>query len=196
MLNLKGAITLLEQLQGVNIYLIGMMGSGKTTIGQLLAKQLGYRFVDTDDLITKATHQSISDIFATEGEEAFREIESQVLSQLCAYQKFVIATGGGIILKKMNWSYLRHGIIIWLNVPIEELYNRLKEDTTRPLLQHPNPLKQLQTLLEQRNLLYAQADLEIRVNSGDYPEQVTAKILEKVPSILKPKSNINLEAFN
>lgn len=187
---------MLEQLQGINIYLIGMMGSGKTTIGELLAKQLGYRFVDTDDLITKATHQSISDIFATEGEEAFREIESQVLSQLCAYQKFVIATGGGIILKKMNWSYLRHGIIIWLNVPVEELYNRLKEDTTRPLLQHPNPLNQLQTLLEQRTPLYAQSDLEIMINSGDNPEQITDQILEKIPSILKPKSNINLDGLN
>jgi shikimate kinase len=178
-----------EQLKGINIYLIGMMGAGKTTVGQLLAKQLGYRFIDTDDLISKATHQSISDIFATEGEEAFRDIESQVLSQLCAYKKFVIATGGGIILKQMNWSYLRHGIIIWLNVPVEELLNRLKEDTTRPLLQHPDPLQQLQTLLEKRKSLYAQADLEIMINSGDIPEQINTQILEKIPSILKPKSN-------
>lgn len=178
-----------EQLQGINLYLIGMMGSGKTTIGQILAKQLDYRFIDTDELISKVANQSIAEIFATEGEEAFRDIESQVLSQLCAYQKFVISTGGGIILKKMNWSYLRHGIIIWLNVPVEELYNRLKEDTTRPLLQHPEPLKQLQTLLEQRTPLYAQADLEIMINSGDTPEEISNQILEKIPSILKPKSN-------
>jgi Shikimate kinase len=178
-----------EKLKGINIYLIGMMGSGKSTIGKLLAKELGYRFIDTDDIISQATHQSISDIFATEGEAAFRDLESQVLSEICAYKKFVIATGGGIILKQMNWSYLRHGIIIWLNVPVEELYNRLKEDQTRPLLQHPDPLQQLQTLLQQRQPLYSQADLEIMVDSDDIPEQVATQILEKIPTILKPQYN-------
>ncbi len=178
-----------QQLNGINIYLIGMMGAGKTTVGQGLAKELGYKFLDTDDLITKIAGQSISNIFAQEGEDSFRELESKVLSQVCAYQHLVIATGGGIVLRSMNWSYLRHGIIVWLNVPVEELYNRLKEDTTRPLLQHPDPLGQLQNLLEQRKHLYAQGDLEIQVNLGSQPEEVTAKILDQIPSILKPKVN-------
>lgn len=177
------------QLKGINIYLIGMMGSGKSTVGRLLAKQLGYRFMDTDDLISQTARQSISDIFATEGEAVFRELESKVLSEICAYKKFVVATGGGIIIKQMNWSYLRHGIIIWLNVPVEELYNRLKEDQTRPLLQHPDPLQQLQTLLEKRQSLYAEADLEIKINPGGVPQQVATQILEKIPTILKPQSH-------
>lgn len=75
-----------ERLKGINIYLIGMMGSGKSTIGGLLAKQLGYRFIDTDDIISKTTNQSITDIFATEGEDVFRDLESQVLSEICAYK--------------------------------------------------------------------------------------------------------------
>ena len=189
MANFSGDLIILqERLKGINIYLIGMMGSGKSTIGGLLAKQLGYRFIDTDDIISKTTNQSITDIFATEGEDVFRDLESQVLSEICAYKKFVVATGGGIILKQMNWSYLRHGMIIWLNVPVEELYDRLKEDQTRPLLQHPDPLQQLQTLLEKRQSLYAQADLEIKINPGGVPQQVVTQILEKIPTILKPQS--------
>lgn len=176
-----------QQLNGVNIYLIGMMGAGKSTVGQDLSRKLGYKFLDTDDLIKKVAGQSISDIFAKEGEEKFRDLESQVLSQICAYKQLVIATGGGIVLRSMNWSYLRHGIIIWLNVPVEALYQRLKGDTTRPLLQHPDPLGQLQNILEQRQTLYGQGDLEIQVNINDQSEEVAAKIIEKIPSILKPQ---------
>jgi shikimate kinase len=83
-------------LQGVNLYLIGMMGAGKTTVGQLLAKQLGYVFVDTDEIIAQAAKKSISEIFATEGEAEFRQIESDVLAQVCAHTKLTVATGGGM----------------------------------------------------------------------------------------------------
>lgn len=174
-----------KKLQGINIYLIGMMGCGKTTVGQALAKALSYRFIDTDQLITQATDQSITDIFAQSGEAEFRAIESQVLSQLCAYQRLVVATGGGIVLNRMNWSYLRHGLIIWLDVPVQQLYNRLKGDKTRPLLQKTDPLGTLQHLLDERKHLYETADIRISVDPADHYPQVMDKILAAIPSVLK-----------
>jgi shikimate kinase len=174
-------------LQGVNLYLIGMMGAGKTTVGHLLANQLSYRFVDTDEVISQAAARSINQLFAEEGEAAFRQLESDVLAQVCAYTKLTIATGGGIVLRRENWSYLHHGLIVWLDVPVELLYSRLAEDTTRPLLQDVDPKSKLRSLLEQRTPLYSQADLRITVNEGETPEQVATRVMETIPSVLKPQ---------
>ena len=176
---------LYQQLQGLNLYLIGMMGCGKSTVGELLAKTLNYKFIDTDQLITQVAGQSINTIFAEAGEAEFRQLESQVLSQLCAYQRLVVATGGGIVLQKMNWSYLRHGLIIWLDVPPAQLYQRLQGDTTRPLLQDSDPLLKLQTLLNQRQSLYQQADIRIEVNADDSSSQVMEKVITAIPNKLK-----------
>ncbi len=171
-------------LKGVNLYLVGMMGAGKTIVGRVLANQLSYRFVDTDTVIEEVTKQSITQIFARFGEPAFRQTESQVLAQVCAYTNLAIATGGGIVMRRENWGYLRHGIVVWLDVPVEILYARLTEDTTRPLLNDPDPLGKLQTLLEQRQPLYAQADLRITVNDEETPEQIATRVLKKIPDIL------------
>jgi shikimate kinase len=167
-----------------------MMGAGKTTVGQLLAKQLGYGFVDTDSVIAQAAKKSINQIFAEAGEAEFRQLESDVLAQVCAYTKLTVATGGGIILKRENWGYLHHGLIVWLDVPVELLYARLAEDTTRPLLQDADPQGKLRSLLEQRTPLYAQADLRIPVLDGETPEQIADKIMAAIPSVLK-KSTVN-----
>lgn len=177
--------TLRDRLQGTNLYLIGMMGVGKSTVGQLLAKALGYRFFDTDAVIEQATGQTISEIFAGMGEAEFRQLETQVLAELSAYTRLVVATGGGIVSQQKNWSYLRHGLIIWLNVPIEILFQRLKKDTTRPLLQTADPFAKLQLLLQERRERYAQADLEISVKAGESAEQVTDRILLAIPNILR-----------
>ncbi len=173
-------------LQGINVYLIGMMGAGKTTVGRSLAQHLGYGFLDTDEVITKAAKLSINEIFAQEGEAAFRQLESDVLGQVCAYTKLCIATGGGIILKQENWGKLHHGLIVWLDVPIDLLYARLLEDNTRPLLQSPNPKEKLQSLLQQRQNLYAEADLHIIIREGDTPEDIALRIIEKIPTVIKP----------
>jgi len=98
-----------EGLRGVNIYLVGMMGAGKTTVGRILARKLKYRFFDTDELIVRVANQSIAEIFDLEGEEAFRELETKVLGELSAYQNSVVATGGGIVTQSMNWGYLHYG---------------------------------------------------------------------------------------
>ncbi len=178
-----------ELLRGINIFLIGMMGTGKTTVGKLLAQQLNYRFFDTDVLIERVTQQPINKIFATTGEENFRHIESQVLAEVSACTKSVIATGGGVILKPKNWSYLRHGLIIWLDAPVELLVQRLAQDKTRPLLQETDLTKKLYSLLEERKSLYAQGDLQILINKNDTPGVVVSNILEKIPS--KIISNLN-----
>lgn len=172
-------------LRGVNLYLIGMMGVGKTTVGHLLAKDLGYSFVDTDNVIAQATGKSINELFAQVGEAGFRQLESDVLSQVCAFTKLTIATGGGIVLRQENWGYLHHGLIVWLDAPVELIYSRLVEDTTRPLLQDPDLKGRLRSLLEQRTPLYSQADLRITLQEGETPEDIAKRIFEVIPSVLK-----------
>ncbi len=174
-----------DLLQGVNLYLVGMMGAGKTTVGQLLARELGYRFLDTDRVIEQTTGQSINDIFATSGETAFRDLEAQVLAQLSAYTKLIIATGGGIVLRSLNWSYLHHGVVIWLDAPVEQLYDRLQDDTSRPLLQDPDPKAKLQAILDDRHSLYAQADLRVPIHRSDTPEDVSQRILSELPNRMR-----------
>lgn len=174
-----------ELLKGVNLYLIGMMGAGKSTVGKVLANTLGYRFFDTDTVIEQAAQQPIPQIFAESGETAFRQLETQVLSQLSAYTNLVVATGGGIVVTRQNWSYLHHGIVVWLDVPTDVLFERLKDDQSRPLLQSPDPQKTLQVILNQRVPLYAQADLTLTIASGDTPEAIAQRILHELPTILK-----------
>lgn len=171
----------------VNLYLIGMMGAGKSTLGKLLAQELGYRFLDTDAVIEAAAGQPVTKIFATEGEAAFRELETQVLGQVAAHQQMAIATGGGIILQRQNWSYLRHGIVVWLDVSLDQLCDRLQNDSTRPILQGVDLRQTLQTLLEQRQHLYAQADVRIVVGADELPEQLAIRVLEEIQKSLKPE---------
>jgi shikimate kinase len=175
-------------LQGLNVYLIGMMGAGKSTTGQLLAKELGYGFVDSDAVIEQAAGQSITAIFAEAGESGFRDIETQVLSQLAAHTKLVVATGGGIVLERMNWSHLQQGLVVWLDASLDTLWRRLEGDTKRPLLQETNPRQKVADLLKQRHHLYNQADLRIEVTSEQDPKQVVQQILVGIPSVIQSTS--------
>ena len=161
------------------------MGAGKTTIGQLIAQSLHYRFFDTDAVIEQTAQQTISQIFETTGEADFRQVETQVLAELSTYSRLVVATGGGIVTPRQNWSYLRHGVIIWLDVPLEVLYTRLKKDTQRPLLQTSDPFARLQLLLQERRPLYSQADVTVTVEAGESAEQVAERILAAIPAVLR-----------
>ena len=172
-------------LKGVNLYLIGMMGAGKTTVGRLLAKELGYSFIDTDAVIEQLTSQSITQLFAEQKEAGFRQIESKVLASVCACTHLTIATGGGIVTQQQNWSYLHHGLIVWLDVPVEQLYSRLAADNTRPLLQGTDLLERLRSLYQQRQRFYAQADLRITPSPEETPEQIVTRVLAAIPSVLK-----------
>jgi len=175
-------------LKGVNLYLVGLMGAGKTTVGRLLAKKLNYHFFDTDTVIEQLMGQSVTEIFATAGEPEFRRLESQVLSELSAYKNLAIATGGGIVLERLNWSYLHHGLVVWLDVPVQQLHAQLKPSISRPLLQHGDQLTRLQELLAQRRSLYEQADVQVRVAANETAEQVATRVLGEIPKVLRPEA--------
>ncbi|HAN45261.1 MAG TPA: shikimate kinase [Cyanobacteria bacterium UBA8156] len=173
-------------LDGTNVFLIGLMGAGKTTVGRLLAPRLGYTFVDTDALVEKATGKSVAALFAEVGEAEFRHLESQVLAETAAFMRLVAATGGGVVLSPLNWSHLRHGIVIWLDAPVELLCRRLAHDTHRPLLQGADRQITLSRLLAERQNLYAQADLRLTISTVDTPESLCERAIAALQTRLEP----------
>ena len=177
--------TLKQRLSGRSLYLVGMMGSGKTSTGRPLAERLGYGFVDADAVIEQAAGCSIPDIFDRDGEAGFRSLESQVLSAISQRHSLVVATGGGVVTQPENWGLLHSGIVIWLDVVPDQLLQRLNADSTvRPLLQTADPEAALNALLNERRPLYAEADLTVVIND-ETPEAVADGILQLVPSLLK-----------
>ena len=177
--------TLKQRLSGRSLYLVGMMGSGKTSTGRPLAERLGYGFVDADAVIEQAAGCSIPEIFERDGEAGFRSLESQVLSAISQRHSLVVATGGGVVTQPENWGLLHSGIVIWLDVMPDQLLQRLNADSTvRPLLQTADPEAALNALLNERRPLYAEADLTVVIND-ETPEAVADGILQLVPSLLK-----------
>ena len=178
-------LSLKERLSGRSIYLIGMMGSGKTSTGRPLAKRLGYGFVDADAVIEQVAGCTIPEIFEREGEAGFRSIESQVLNAISQRHSLVVATGGGVVTKPENWGQLHSGIVVWLDVNRAQLIERLRDDSTqRPLLQQPNPEAALDTLLQERRPLYGEADLTV-VIKDESPDAVADGILQLLPTLIK-----------
>jgi len=138
-----------------NVYLIGPMGSGKTTIGQRLAKMLNLEFLDNDHELEEQTGASVNLIFDLEGEEGFRKRETAMLKKLTARKNVLIATGGGTILKKKNRDLLREsGLVVYLQTSVNQQIRRLSRDKTRPLLQSDNREEKLARLAKERNPLY------------------------------------------
>ena len=151
-----------------NIYLVGMMGAGKTTIGRQLARRLGLRFVDSDHEIEARTGVHIPLIFEIEGEAGFRKRETQVLAELTAERGLVLATGGGAVLAAENRARLAgNGLVVYLSVVPELLWERLRLDKKRPLLRVADPLAKLIELHLQRDPLYREvADIVVEGGSG------------------------------
>ena len=177
--------TLKQRLGGRSLYLVGMMGSGKTSTGRPLAERLGYGFVDADAVIEQAAGCSIPEIFERDGEAGFRSLESQVLSAISQRHSLVVATGGGVVTQPENWGLLHSGIVIWLDVVPDQLLHRLNADSTvRPLLQTTDPEAALNALLNERRPLYGEADLTVVIND-ETPEAVADGILQLLPSLLK-----------
>jgi len=164
-----------------NIYLVGPMAAGKSTVGKLLAKRLNKAFYDTDEEIIKCTGVEISLIFELEGEEGFRVREMDKLKALSALSGVVIATGGGIVLKETNRQILRDtGHIIYLKCSVEQQLSRTKFDTKRPLLQIDNPRKKLEELMQLRAPIYESiADVIISTNKTNSKKVITS-ILEQL----------------
>jgi|TARA_B100002051_G_scaffold960_1_gene858 shikimate kinase len=177
--------SLKQRLGGRSLYLVGMMGSGKTSTGRPLAERLGYGFVDADAVIEQAAGCSIPEIFERDGEAGFRALESQVLNAITQRHSLVVATGGGVVTQQENWGLLHSGVVIWLDVVPEQLMQRLRADSTvRPLLQTDDPDAALNTLLNQRRPLYAEADLTVVIDQ-ETPDAVADGILQLLPSLLK-----------
>ena len=145
-----------------NIFLIGPMGSGKTSIGQRVAVLLGLEFFDCDHELEKQTGASVSLIFDVEGEEGFRTRETKMLDELTARAGVLVATGGGVVLRPENRRLLRErGTVVYLSTPVTQQLRRLARDRSRPLLQSGDRRKKLEAMALQRNPLYQEiADLE------------------------------------
>jgi shikimate kinase len=165
----------------MNIVITGFMCTGKTSVGKLLAEKLGYQFVDTDDLIEQRVGMKISDIFAVYGEPYFRDVETEVVKEVAKKDKFVISTGGGVVLRKVNMDELRkNGIIVNLTAKPETIYNRLKNQPgVRPLLNKPEPMNEIIKLLSQREEYYKNCDLRIETDNFTV-EQIVQQILDYI----------------
>ena len=138
-----------------NIYLVGLMGAGKTTVGRQLARRLGRRFYDSDHEIVARTGVAIPTIFEIEGEEGFRRRESQTIAELASTSDIVLATGGGVVLNPENRRLLHDtGWVVYLNVPPGMLFERTRHDRNRPLLRVEDPLGKLEELHAMRDPLY------------------------------------------
>ncbi len=151
--------------QIVNLALIGFMGTGKTSVGWLVAENMQFNFLDTDEMIQTRTGRSITDIFAKDGETAFRALERQVVDELSTHEKTVIATGGGLPTNPENLDALKtHALVICLWSAPEKIWERVRHQSHRPLLHDPDPQKKIRDLLVAREPFYKQADVLINTD--------------------------------
>ncbi len=162
-----------------NLFLVGLMGAGKTTVGKLLAKHLSKRFIDSDHEIEQRTGVKIAVIFELEGEEGFRAREEAIIDELTQHQGVVLATGGGVILREANRQALRsRGTVIYLRASADDLWRRTRNDKNRPLLQTENPRGRLQELLTQRDRLYCET-AHLIADTGEQNVQKLVRHLEQ-----------------
>jgi shikimate kinase len=162
-----GMVTSMKVMKGKNgnIYIIGFMCSGKTAVGRGLACKLGVNFIDTDEIIEKRVGCSISDLFLERGEGAFRDLETDILHELSALHGNVVSTGGGIIIRSENIDIMKSsGLLIWLDVTLEDVINRAGDRSNRPLLNVAAPEKQICKLLSARRPFYEMADIRINTH--------------------------------
>jgi shikimate kinase len=144
----------------VNLALVGFMGTGKSSVGRLAAEQLRFAFIDTDELIENEVGQSIQEIFAQQGEAAFRKYERDVVNALSTRRNTVIATGGGLVADPANLASLKsHALVVCLWASPETIWERVRAQSHRPLLQTPDASAKIRELLERREPAYRQADV-------------------------------------
>lgn len=163
---------------GDSIFLVGLMGAGKTSVGKLLARRLGKTFCDCDHEIESATGVRIPVIFEIEGEAGFRARESRMLAELAERRNIVLATGGGAILAEENRRVLgKNGTVVYLRAAPQDLWQRTRHDRNRPLLQTPNPLAKLTELYAERDPLYREI-ADLIVDTGNQSVSALAHRLE------------------
>jgi shikimate kinase len=160
-----------------NVFLVGMMGAGKTTIGRMLARRLKLRFIDADLEIEARCGVKIPVIFEIEGEAGFREREAQAIADLSAQPGIVLATGGGAVLSAESRAHLaKRGTVVYLRARPEDLFQRVRHDKNRPLLATPDPLGRLRELYEYRDPLYREV-ADIVMDTGAQSIQTLARAL-------------------
>ncbi len=163
-----------------NIVLFGFMGTGKTSVGKKLAGELGMQFVDMDHLIEEREGRSINDIFASDGEPYFRNLERGLVRELSQREGLVIGTGGGVVLNRDNISdFAATGLCVCLNAGPEEILQRLEHDGSRPLLAEGDKLQKIKDILGTRAALYANVPEQVDTN-GMSVDEVAARIKEMV----------------
>lgn len=164
-----------------NVFLIGPMGAGKSTIGRLLSEELELPFIDSDRIIEERAGADIPWIFDLEGEEGFRLREEQAIDDLTSQQGLVLATGGGAVLRESNRKHLRsRGVVVYLKTSVQQQIERTEKDKNRPLLQTPDREQVLQDLMDKRSPLYQQTADIIIDTDGLSPKSVIREILQQL----------------
>ncbi len=165
--------------QTENIYLIGLMGAGKTTIGRQLAAALQLPFYDSDKAIEEHTGVDIPTIFEYEGEEGFRNREQNMIAELTEIKGMVLATGGGSVLREQNRQLLKqNGFVVYLQCSVEHILQRTRRDTQRPLLKTENPKERIETLFREREHLYLDC-ADFKINTGEMQSKAVVKAILK-----------------
>lgn len=173
------------------LILVGLMGAGKSTVGRQLAQRLGLAFYDSDKVIEERTGASIPTIFSLEGENGFRDREEQIIAELCTLENVLIATGGGSVLRETNRKQLRNtGYVVYLRANADHLYQRIKHDKSRPLMQTDNPLQTLRDLLKAREPYYLEV-ADIVVQTGKQKVNVIVREIERKLKQLQDVSDAN-----
>lgn len=171
-----------------NLALIGFMGTGKSSVGRLAAGQLHFSFLDTDELIESHVGKSVSEIFAQAGEIAFREIEKQVVEELSRSRRTVISTGGGLGASEANLlSLKKHALLVCLWASPEVIWDRVRTQVHRPLLQGPDPIGKIRQLLAAREPFYRQADVLVNTEQRSVKD-VALQVLHQFHVASRPPS--------
>lgn len=161
-----------------NLALVGFMGTGKSSVGRLVAEQLGCKFVDTDELIETRTGKSITQIFTDQGEEHFRELEHQLCVELGESSDVIISTGGGLPTRQANMDSLKqHALVVCLWCSADRIWERVRHQSHRPLLQTPDPQARIQELLAARAPFYRQADILLNTENRSQ-RQVVQQVVQ------------------
>jgi len=161
------------------VVLVGMMGAGKTAVGNALARALGLPFLDSDEEIERAANRSVAEIFARDGESFFREKEAQVIRRLLSGRPCVLSTGGGAFLAEANRQAIaERGVSVWLKADADLLWQRVRHKPTRPLLRVPDPKGTLRALLEAREPIYALADVTVEARPDYSIDEMAAQVIE------------------
>ena len=168
-----------------NIVFVGLMGAGKSAIGRSVAQQLRIPFVDTDDEIERVSRMTISELFASYGEEEFRALETRVIKRLLRGGPKVVSTGGGAFINENTRRHIkRGGVSLWLKADLEVLWERVNKRDHRPLLKTENPKATLAALMEKRYPIYCEAD--VTIESRDVRKDIIAtEVLEAIASLTK-----------